>query len=157
MKIKQNLLHTIILVISAIFVLFVLVDTTQVLSLVGFVLTSGQARAIALGSVLVIYFLLNLAKRKHISWYDCIMIAMSLASTIYIVILGPTLADGRAYATNLDVFFGLCLFIPLVEGMRRTGSTVVIIIGAVFIAYAYFANYCPGIFWGPGWGLSLSN
>lgn len=153
MKIKQNLLNTIILVFSAVFVLFVLVDTTQVLSLVGFVLTSGQARAIALGFVLVILFLLNSAKRKRISWYDCIMIAMCFASTIYIVILGPTLAEGSAYATNLDAFFGLCLFIPLVEGMRRTGNTVVIIIGAVFLAYAYFANYFPGMLWGPGWGL----
>ena len=37
--------------------------------------------------------------------------------------------------------------------MRRTGATIVLIIGALFIIYAYFAQYFPGFLWGPGWGV----
>jgi len=156
MKLNRKILNTMITVIAAVFIIFNLVDTTQILSTVGFVLMPIQARAISLGFVLALLFLLNTAKQtksEKIFWHDCLLIIMAIASTIYVVILGPTIAEGRAYATNLDVFFGLCLFIPLVEGMRRTGGKVVIIIGAVFLAYAYFADYFPGLLWGPGWGL----
>jgi len=156
MKVHQKALDIVITSVGVIFVLFNLMDTAQVFMTIGFVLMPIQTRAISLGFVLVLIFLIISAKRKKTEsapWYDLLLIMMSMAATVYIVIVGPVIAEGRAYATNFDCFFAILLFIPLIEGMRRTGGMTVIIIGTVFMIYAYFANYFPGMLWGPGWGL----
>ncbi|RJR30913.1 MAG: TRAP transporter fused permease subunit [Desulfobacteraceae bacterium] len=143
-------------VIAVAYILFNLADTAQVSLIIGFALAPIQARAISLGFVLIMLFLLFRVKRvsaKRIPWYDVLLIVMSIAATVYIFIVGPTAAEGRAYATNVDCFFAVLLFVPLIEGMRRTDSLWVLILGFIFILYAYFAAYAPGLLWGPGWGV----
>ena len=94
--------------ISVFFILFNLADTAQVFLTFGFVLMPIQSRAINLGFVLVLIFFLTSAKKtksESFIWYDMLLIMMVIASTIYIVIVGPVVAEGRAYATDLDCFF----------------------------------------------------
>jgi len=156
MREHPKVLDIVITCIGVIFVIFNLTDTAQIFMTIGFVLMPIQARAISLGFVLVLIFLITSTKTKgagNLPWYDFLLIMMSIAATVYIVIVGPVVAEGRAYATDWDCLFGILLFIALIEGMRRTGGTTVIVIGAVFLFYSYFTNYFPGMLWGPGWGL----
>lgn len=142
--------------LAVIFVLFHLAYIGQVFLRFDIVILPSQMRAVSLGLVLVLTFLLVPAKKetpRKLPWYDVVLILMSIASTIYLLSLSQIVLHGRAYATNLDCLFAFLLFIPLIEAMRRTGATVVAIIGFLFIIYAYFAGHFPGLFWGPGWGV----
>lgn len=141
--------------LSIIFILFHLTYIGQVFLRFEIVILPSQMRAVSLGLVLVLTFLIYPATKKtpRLQWYDILFILMSIASTIYLLSLSQIVLHGRAYATNLDCLFAFFLFIPLIEAMRRTGSTVVVIIGLSFILYAYFAENFPGFLWGPGWGV----
>ena len=142
--------------LAVVFILFHLAYIGQVFLRFDIVILPSQMRAVSLGLILILTFLQLPAKgttSRGLPWYDLVLILMSIASTIYLLSLSQIVLHGRAYATNLDCLFAIFLFIPLVEAMRRTGSLVVLIIGVVFMLYAYFANYFPGFLWGPGWGM----
>jgi TRAP transporter 4TM/12TM fusion protein len=142
--------------LAVVFILFHLAYIGQVFLRFDIVILPSQMRAVSLGLILILTFLQLPAKgttSRRLPWYDVVLILMSIASTIYLLSLSQIVLHGRAYATNLDCLFAFFLFIPLVEAMRRTGSLVVLIIGVVFMLYAYFANYFPGFLWGPGWGI----
>jgi TRAP transporter 4TM/12TM fusion protein len=142
-------------VLSVMFIAFHLAYIGQVFLRFEIVILPSQMREISLGFGLVLAFLIFPATRTTrpgLPWYDIVLILMSVASTIYLLSLSQIVLHGRAYATNLDCLFAFFLFIPLIEAMRRTGSTIVVIIGVLFIIYAYFANHFTGFLWGPGWG-----
>jgi TRAP transporter 4TM/12TM fusion protein len=138
------------------FILFHLAYIGQVFLRFDIVILPSQMRAVSLGLILILTFLQLPAKgttSRGLPWYDLVLILMSIASTIYLLSLSQIVLHGRAYATNLDCLFAFFLFIPLVEAMRRTGATVVVIIGFFFILYAFFADHLSGFLWGPGWGI----
>lgn len=139
-----------------IYVVFHLAYTANVFLSMGIVILPLHMRAISLGFVLVLTFLLLPATKKRLPWllwYDMVLILMSVASTMYSVCLSPMALEGKAFASNTDCLFAIFLFIPILEAMRRTGVMVVVIIGVLFILYAYNAEYFSGFLWGPGWGL----
>ncbi len=143
-------------ILSIIFILFHLAYIGQIFLKFNIVILPSQMRAISLGLVLVLTFFLYPATKKRsqgIAWYDILLILMSIVSTVYLLSISKIVLHGRAYATDTDCFFAFLLFIPLVEAMRRTGGTVVVIIGFFFLLYAYFANHLSGFLWGPGWGV----
>jgi TRAP transporter 4TM/12TM fusion protein len=142
--------------LAVIFILFHLAYIGQVFLRFNIVILPSQMRAVSLSLVLILTFMVFPATQRtsrRLPWYDVVFILMTTASTIYLLSLSQIVLHGIAYASNLDCLFALFLFVPLIEAMRRTGAMVVAIIGFLFITYAYFADYFPGLFWGPGWGL----
>jgi TRAP transporter 4TM/12TM fusion protein len=142
--------------LAVVFILFHLAYIGQVFLRFDIVILPSQMRAVSLGLVLILTFMVSPTTKttyRGLPWYDVVFILMSIASTIYLLSLSQIVLHGRAYATNLDCLFAFFLFIPLVEAMRRTGATVVVIIGFCFILYAFFADHFSGFLWGPGWGI----
>jgi TRAP transporter 4TM/12TM fusion protein len=147
--------ETVFRFLAVIFILFHLVYISQVLLRVNIVILPSQMRAVSLGLVLVLTFMIFPATKKArvLAWYDLLLIVMSIAATVYLLSLSKIVLHGRAHATDLDCLFAFLLFVALIEAMRRTGAMVVVIIGLAFILYAYFADLFPGFLWGPGWGV----
>jgi TRAP transporter 4TM/12TM fusion protein len=53
-------------------------------------------------------------------------------------------ARAGAY-TNLDIFFGFLLTLVVLEAGRRTVGWPIVIVALVFLVYAYFGPYMPGL------------
>lgn len=151
----KRLYETVYSFLAVIFILFHLAYIGQIFLRFDIVILPSQMRAVSLGLVLVLAFMVFPATKKArvLAWYDVLFIMMAIASTVYLLSLSKIVLHGRAYATDLDCLFAVFLFVPIVEAMRRTGATVVVIVGFAFILYGYFADSFPGFLWGPGWGM----
>jgi TRAP transporter 4TM/12TM fusion protein len=55
--------------------------------------------------------------------------------------------------TPLDLFFGLVLVLLVLELTRRTIGWSLVVVCLVFLSYAYFGKYMPGVLYHPGYSL----
>lgn len=116
------------------------------------VFTDTIQRNIHLGFVLTICFILKPATKKSpkdkVPFYDIMLSCTAIASTIYVfTIYEETLWDPMQWISALDVFFAVAMVLMILEAGRRTVGYIFIILTTVFLLYAYYGPYFPGI-WG---------
>lgn len=85
------------------------------------------------------------AKRNNPSLLDWILAALSFATCIYIVINYNEIFLRGGLPTKLDVFMGCLCAVLVLEAVRRVVGPQLMIVAVVFLAYAYFGRYMPGI------------
>jgi TRAP transporter 4TM/12TM fusion protein len=103
-------------------------------------------RPVHVGMVLFLCFLMFPigAKYRHrIMWWDWIAAAMSVAVVWYLIQGGDDFTDRNTLPNTLDVFFGVCLIVLVLEGMRRTNGWVMPVITVAFMAYALAGPMLP--------------
>ena len=123
-----------------------------------FFLLDESHRAISLGLVIVLTFLLARARKgdtgdnAKVPWYDYVLMALGAFGCFYIA---PTdrvveLQLASPEAAPLELVLGLVTLLVLLEGTRRVSGSVLPALLVFFVGYALFANHFPGVFYGRG-------
>jgi TRAP transporter 4TM/12TM fusion protein len=87
------------------------------------------------------------AAQRRVHWSDVLLIAAGLASTIYVVVEGPSMIFRYGVMpTTWDLVFGVTIMAVVLELTRRTVGWALVIIVLVLLLYALFGGYAPGIF-----------
>ncbi len=81
--------------------------------------------------------------RHRIMWWDWIAAALSVAVVWYLIQGGDDFTDRNTLPNSLDVFFGICLIVLVLEGMHRTNGWVMPVITLAFMAYALAGPILP--------------
>lgn len=106
--------------------------------------------AIHVGLVLVIGFLLYPAfkksSRKKVAWYDWILFALSAIMPIYVFIRYPVFISTGFQGETIDIIMGTILILLVLECSRRLSGPALSILSIIFLIYALFGRYMPGIF-----------
>lgn len=103
-------------------------------------------RPVHVGMVLFLCFLMfpiATRFRHRIMWWDWIAAALSVAVVWYLIQGGDDFTDRNTLPNSLDVFFGVCLIVLVLEGMRRTNGWVMPVITLAFMAYALAGPILP--------------
>lgn len=85
--------------------------------------------------------------------WDLGLIGLTLLSTGYIVLNVDYVTTRLAYVTPLtgvQIFLAAAMVLVILEAARRAVGWVLVLITAIFIAYAMFGNYLPDPFWHRG-------
>lgn len=108
-------------------------------------------RPVHLAFAFVLIFLLHPSRkegRKEWAWLlDNLFIAISVISLIHLVVSFKEVVLRGGAATTLDLYMGGILILFVLEGTRRVLGWALPIIASVFIVYALFGKYIPGL-WG---------
>ena len=78
-------------------------------------------------------------------WYDLVLIGITLFVGLYIVIFYHELQFTLGVASPFRMVMGILTVLVLLESTRRVAGWPIVIIILVFMVYAKFGNYFPGL------------
>jgi TRAP transporter 4TM/12TM fusion protein len=108
-------------------------------------------RPVHLAFAFVLVFLLHPSKKGEGAWWihllDGLFIFLSMISLIHLIVTFKEIVLRGGAATQLDLWLGGMLILFVLEGTRRVLGWPLPIIASVFILYALFGKYLPGL-WG---------
>lgn len=124
-------------------------------------------RGIHLSFVLGLAFLVFGVRRKNLmggapapsTWYapfgipltDWLIAAVTVVATMYLPLLSTTAVSMRVgNPSTTDIVMGTLMVILVLEATRRSMGPTLPIVALVFVAYALFGRYAPGILVHPG-------
>ena len=81
--------------------------------------------------------------RHRVMWWDWLLAAAGVATTVYLIMGGDDFFDRSILPNDWDVAFGVLLVVLVLEAMRRTTGWVMPVITACFLAYAFFGPSLP--------------
>mgnify|MGYP004465333951 FL=1 len=117
-----------------------------------------QQRSVYLTFVMAMLFLIYPASSKKadkkVAWYDYIFTILAAGACIYVVIEYKAILMRMGISNNVDIIMGSILIILILEGTRRLVSPALALVTLLFLLYALFGNYIPGIFHIKAGGLS---
>lgn len=134
-----------------------IIYVSHILELPGIYVSDGQHKAIFLGLLLALTFLLYPARKGMvgIKWYDWLLITISLVPTAYVVLFKEAWdMHGGTKPEDYEVIFCLLLIVALLEGLRRVLGIVLPIIMLFFVLHPLLSNHLPGILFGRGYSLT---
>ncbi|MBT2639260.1 MULTISPECIES: TRAP transporter permease [unclassified Bacillus (in: firmicutes)] len=113
------------------------------------VLTAQLQRSIHLGFALALIFLLFPARKKNlkvkkVAWYDLLLAVIAVAVGAYWPVMIEELVNRVGRLTPTDFYIGIAAILLVLEATRRTVGLPIMIIAALFMAYALFGPYMPG-------------
>ncbi|WLR57706.1 TRAP transporter permease [Mesobacillus subterraneus] len=113
------------------------------------VLTAQLQRSIHLGFALALIFLLFPARKKNlkvkkVAWYDLLLALIAIAVGAYWPVMIDELVNRVGRLTPVDFYIGIAAILLVLEATRRTVGLPIMIIAAIFMAYALFGPYMPG-------------
>lgn len=85
--------------------------------------------------------------------YDIILAALGAWSGIYVFLFWKDLAARGFVPNNYDIVFGAMTVLLVLEATRRVVGNLLLGLAIVFLLYAYFGPYLPGMLGHPGIGL----
>lgn len=85
---------------------------------------------------------------------DAVLAALSLAISLYIVFNYEALVFRTGNPTDMDIIMGTIAVALVLEATRRLVGRTMMIVGIVFLLYAYFGPHIPGIFAHRGYSFS---
>lgn len=146
-------LSYIVVIVFAVFGVFVSVNQLFQLNIFGFMPISSGYYYYILACFLSIAFLIFPARKKdakHVAWYDWCLFILTVAVNIFFAVNAYNiLTRGWEYtAPAYAVVMGFLLWSLALEGVRRVAGTALFLICLVFSLYPIFGQYLGGIFWG---------
>lgn len=110
-------------------------------------LESIKQRAIHLTFVMVLAFLLypGRKKSKQVSWLDWVLAAGSLITIGYLGFNWDGIVARNGYLEPFEYVIGGIGMVLVIEAARRVLGKELVIMAIVFLAYAYFGKYIPGL------------
>ncbi|MFD1169627.1 TRAP transporter permease [Oceanobacillus caeni] len=113
------------------------------------VFTAYIQRTIHLGFALSLIYFLFPAKRgmkkDRVIWYDWILIVLSIIVTGYWPVFYDKLVQQVGGIDNAEMIIGGIAILLVLEATRRAVGLPITIIAIIFLLYAYFGPYMPGM------------
>ena len=81
---------------------------------------------------------------KKLLWYDVLLGLLVLASSLYIFLTWSQQTMRVGDVSMWTLVFGAIMLVGVIEATRRTASSALAIIAALFLLYTYFGKYLPG-------------
>ena len=103
-------------------------------------------------AILILTFLVYPAHprfRRRVHPIDLVLVVASVATTAYVLVNFEQVIYRIASPTQTDFVFGVVAILLVLEAGRRTTGWHLPALGLFAIAYAYFADFMPGVFRGP--------
>lgn len=95
---------------------------------------------------------------QKISWWDWVMIALSVTAPIYIWTDYLGVVERAGMPSDTDAIMATILVVMVLESARRTSGWALPILSLIFIAYGLFGRDIPGVFGHRGYTwMQLSN
>lgn len=148
-------------IVTAISVIYVIFEILYVIGLFtsGWIFMEPFAfRAVALGLILVLTFLVvpatRNAPRDRLPWYEIPLMLASLVVCGYIFISASTIVEHPPWANPFELILGILTILLLLEATRRVVGMAILVIAVLFFFYAMYCNYFPGILTGRGYPIS---
>ncbi len=88
-------------------------------------------------------------------WYDFILMAFGLIGCGYIAIFADDILQRAGIVTIADQIIGFFLVLVVLETTRRSIGHVLMWIGLFMLVYCRFGFVFPGVFWHPGFDVSM--
>lgn len=90
----------------------------------------------------------------RVPWYDWLLCAAVLASSLYLGLNGLTIIEqGWDYSAPIEATVAAAVLLVMVlEGVRRAGGWVLLGVALLFGSYPLFADHMPGFLWGTQYG-----
>lgn len=134
------------------------INQTFTLRLMGFDPMGNSFLYYLIGIFLAASFLISPATasaKKYVPWYDWLFGVIAIGCTIYLGMHGLKIIEqGWDYSAPLEAtIISAALLLLVIEGIRRSGGTPLLIVVVVFGAYPLFAGYLPGFLWGTEYSL----
>ena len=137
--------------ISVIMMLIGALYISNALEFIGIHLTIVPYCALILMLILVLVFVIYPAKkggsREKVSWYDMVLIIMSICGNGYLTFFpgrwAPLLMRGTT--TLLEVILCFMLIIAIIEATRRTINIAMALVASFFVIHLVFGSHFPGI------------
>lgn len=108
--------------------------------------------------VLMILFVIYPASKKSNRtrpyWFDYLLIALSVASSLYLLLNYNAIIVRGAIPNKTDLIMGILMLLLTLEATRRAVGKELVIICLIFLAYAIWGRVMPGIFAHKGFSLS---
>ena len=106
-------------------------------------------RPIHLAAVTVLallYFPAREADAEGVPWYDWLLVGVSVPSVLYLAyaVQFGSLAERSGDPLTRDLLFGALTILVVLEITRRVAGITLPVIGAAFLAYAYYGRFMPG-------------
>lgn len=87
--------------------------------------------------------------KNKVPWYDWVFVALSIGTALYVGANLTRFVTRYPFVSTvsaMDMFFGIVLIVLMLEGSRRIIGPWLDILSLLFIAYALWGNYIPGMF-----------
>lgn len=108
-----------------------------------------------IASLIFMYFpAIKKSPRNKPTILDLILILLSIMLGMYVILNFGAIAGRAGAPTNVDVIFGAILVLIVLEAGRRTVGWPIVIIGLLFLAYAYFGQSMPGLLMHRGYSIT---
>jgi TRAP transporter 4TM/12TM fusion protein len=85
------------------------------------------------------------APRNRLSWYDYLLIAAVLPTTLFLWFNWYDLKFMMGELSTFQLFFMIIAFISFIEAVRRTVGFTLIVVGFLALLYIFLSPYLPGI------------
>lgn len=155
-RIFRGTAANIIKALAAAFILYHVLYITGTLGRMGIYPDPHQHRALHLGFILGLVFLLvpatKGALRKKLAWYDILLIVIGFGWNLYLAVNFDDLYLRTLNAMPLslpELIICWVFFFVVLEAARRTAGPAISIIAGLFLIYPLISRYLPGIFAGP--------
>ncbi|MEG1913786.1 MAG: TRAP transporter permease [Acidaminococcaceae bacterium] len=113
------------------------------------VLDAHLQRAIHLAFGFALIFLLYPARtswsRTSMNWFDVLFAVAGVCSSMYVVVFYQDLVLRAGFNNETDFIISLIGTVLVFEAARRVVGWPMITVALVFLAYAFFGSYIPGI------------
>jgi TRAP transporter 4TM/12TM fusion protein len=93
-------------------------------------------------------FLVYRSSGKKVWWaetLDWMLFAIAVSSGLYILVTWESITASGGYYTHWDAMVSIVLVLVILEATRRGVSNILALTAAVFIAYALWGQYLPGL------------
>lgn len=97
----------------------------------------------------------DMAVDNRILWYDYLFMLFGVLGCSYIALFVDKIMMRAGIVTSIDQIMGFWLMLTVLEATRRSIGHTLMGIGIGMLIYSFFGNYFPGLFWHPGFDVSM--
>ena len=107
-------------------------------------------RSLHVNCALILVFLTKpLSRYFWLRWLDMLLIVAAVWVQIYFILELETWNLRTIFFRPIDYFTSVLFIVLILEATRRTVGWILVVIAIVFLCHALWADYFPGMFYGP--------
>ena len=104
-------------------------------------------RPVHVGWMLLLVFLLfpiATRFRNRLMWWDAVLALAGVATIAYLLAGGDDFWDRNTLPDRQDFLFGVLFVLLVLEAVRRTSGTIMLVVVSLFLVYAFAGPWLPG-------------